>query len=350
MQTRSGKVLIARDATRKRKRDEIKSTKKKQKTEIVGSACNSTWGTLPTIIIGKIFSHLKEKNPEASFVNLENQLSANQHWRKAVQNEACRTHLTLDKIKTKAEVTSFLNTLEETGIRNLKHLRLHNQHNQISHINKSLESNPFQLETLTISSKRLTSKLKECQRTQLSEFVGNNSSPGHGQNPKVFTAKRINLSVEDLSIFLGITTITTLHLQIPAPMHHEPVMFFEFQRIRSYINVQKLVNLKDVDIEYTSTEWDRKWHSDRIVTPCINCSGLSSNIESIRLKGACLINSQNQPLQPLTKLKFLSLETDGWRNFIPFGDTMMRFLVSKWCQELTYIYINKLLNSFDENF
>ena len=349
MKTRSGKSLITTDASRKRKRDEIQSKEKKQKREIVQSDREPTWETLPTVIIEKIMSHLKMKNPEQSFVNLENQLSVNRHWRRAVQVEAFRTHLTLSKTYTSSnyffntEVTRFLDSLQETRIGHLKHLRLHNQHNQINYINQSFGSNSFQLESLTLSSTSVsqhcvTSKISEWQRENLSKFVGNNASTGHCQNLKHFTAKRINMSGDDLSIFLGITTITKLRLQIPAPRQQELVP------PRININIHNLVNLKDLDIEYT------RLNRARYIVPYINISHLSSNIEHIRLKGACLINElENQSPQPLTKLKCLNLESKLFdvNFFSHFPNSspnemmrgIMHFLMSK-SKEMTHIYIN----------
>jgi len=90
-----------------------------------------TWATLPVLIIQQIAAHLIRNDPDNDFVDIENQLSINRHWRHSVKNPVHRTNLTLGTpfpfYKPKInETLRFLKTFSSLGLRQLKVLKIHN--------------------------------------------------------------------------------------------------------------------------------------------------------------------------------------------------------------------------------
>ena len=327
MKTRSGKLLNGTNpSSRKRKNDQNQPKQKKAKTDIASPA---DWGLLPTLVIQKIYSHLKSKESDkwnwiVELVKLENQMSVNRHWRSVIHVQRHRTHLTLNSIDKNTErsvkLTNFLTGVKDEGLTKLQHLHLHNMNSHIGQLQQLFHLEPFQLDSLVISADDL-STIKSYQNIKLNDFVGYSSSPdmvGHCQNLKSFTAKGVQLTQYQFSMFFGLKSLTKLVLQIPPRPATESQSLAIIPTEDHLLNIQRLTSLTHLDVECIRTPtW--KDHFTRYGKPWVKYCHLSPNIQFLRLQFVDLWGSSVEdngpwasaeaPLQFMQNLKYLSLET-----------------------------------------
>ena len=315
MKTRSGKDLNGNYTNRKRKNDQGQPEGKKLKTNV---ATKTNWDVLPTLAIQKIYLHLLSKESDKCFVKLGNQMSVNQHWQRAVQIEAHRTHLTLNSIRDQTKLCQLLKNLTEKGLKNLKHLRLHNMNSQFSRLQRTLQSEPFQLDSLFITD---DSSRIEGLPNQLVDFFG------HCQNLQSFTAKQVGLTQYQFSMVFGLKSLTKLVLQIPLRPVTAEQPFAGFPTENHCLNIEGLTSLTHLDVECTQTPtqenyFTENWKALENGKPWIKYGHLSPNIQFLRLKFtdiwiSCIEDSGRRDLmavndefqsQYMKKLKYLSLE------------------------------------------
>ena len=290
MKTRSGKVLNTNYTSRKRKHDQNQPERSEEKADI---ASKINWAVLPPLVIQRILFHLKSKEMDKCFIKLENQMSLNQHWRKAVQVQEHRTHLTWNPIKKKEELNDFLNGFGGNVLKNLQQLNLHNT---TSNISDPME--PFQLEPF-----------------------------GNCENLQSFTLKRIQLTQNQFSMFFGLKSLTKLVLQIPLRPVTAEQPFAGFPTENHCLNIEGLTSLTHLDVECTQTPtqenyFTENWKALENGKPWIKYGHLSPNIQFLRLKFtdiwiSCIEDSGRRDLmavndefqsQYMKKLKYLSLE------------------------------------------
>ena len=234
-------------------------------------------GVLPEVIIERIAYHLIQMS-EFKFGKVENQLSLNRHWRRAVRNPAHRKDIKICGEPCQCECSwaffpnlrplkRFLKSLGPDGLEHLESLALNNisKYMQFESIDNVFRGREFQLKSFQVSNKEYATEYPELDGRMINSASFKDFIPERLQNLECLILRHVLVpefrSISDgfkKSVFedlLSITSITKLVLEFTDP---DPFI----------VKLDSLKNLEHLELinHDNDDRWDSKWSIDGTTT------------------------------------------------------------------------------------